>query len=231
MLKGIHRLLSRYSPESIPFPATKIYSLVTKSKVVRDFYEKVAIEVVNEISKGKILDVGTGPGYLPIKIVKLNQNLKVIGIDISKDMVEIAKSNAEKERVSDKVKFLVNDAKKILFEDSYFDLVISTASLHHWKEPLSVINEIHRVLKYGCKALIYDIRSDVPSYMIRSWAKKSGYGEILSLISYSIIKVHSSITLSNVLKLLKGKENMFKQYDLEESWCSYPIIKITLTKV
>jgi ubiquinone/menaquinone biosynthesis C-methylase UbiE len=55
------------------------------------------------------------------------------------------------------------------FEASSFDFVISCGSLHHWKEPTQVFNEIHRVLKSGCRALVDDLRRDVPKEHIREW--------------------------------------------------------------
>jgi len=44
-------------------------------------------------------------------------------------------------------RFMVEDANKMSFGDSYFDLIVSTGSLHHWKKPLRVINEVYRVLR------------------------------------------------------------------------------------
>lgn len=92
--------------------------------------------------------MGTGPSYLSIEIAKRIECAELVGIDLSEDMIRIARRNAERE--SAKVEFLVMNANSMSFEDSYFDL-LSTGSLHHWKDPLRVIREIRRVLKEGGK--------------------------------------------------------------------------------
>jgi len=55
------------------------------------------------------------------------------------------------------------------FEESSFDFVISCGSLHHWKKPERVFEEIHRVLKPGGSALIDDLRRDAPEENVREW--------------------------------------------------------------
>jgi ubiquinone/menaquinone biosynthesis C-methylase UbiE len=68
------------------------------------------------------------------------------------------------------------------FEDSSFDLIVSTGSLHHWKKPLHVINEIYRVLKDGRQAWIYDLRRDVSENVIVKKLGEYKYGKLISLI-------------------------------------------------
>jgi ubiquinone/menaquinone biosynthesis C-methylase UbiE len=48
------------------------------------------------------------------------------------------------------------DAKALEFADNSLDMVISTGSLHHWKDPLRIINEAYRCLKPQGEAWIYD---------------------------------------------------------------------------
>jgi ubiquinone/menaquinone biosynthesis C-methylase UbiE len=230
MLERIHKFLEEYVPEGIPFPGTRSYTLFAKSRFMRDFYRQVASEVAVEFRQGKILDVGTGPGYLPIEIARLAPGVEVIGIDISSDMVKIARRNAEKANLSSRVKFMVEDANKMSFEDSSFDLIVSTGSLHHWKKPLHVINEIYRVLKDGRQAWIYDLRRDVSENVIVKKLGEYKYGKMISLILYNAVKAHSSITLHEVLNMLGDEENRFKQYRIEENRHSYPVLKIRLLK-
>lgn len=230
MLESIHKFLDKYAPEGIPFPGTRSYSLFARSRLMKNFYKEVASEAACIVQRGKILDVGTGPGYLPIEIAKLIPSVEVIGIDISSDMVKIARKNAEKAKLSDRVKFIAGDANKMLFENSLFELVISTGSLHHWKQPLRVLNEIYRVLKNRGEAWIYDLRRDVVEEVVTRKLREYGYGRIKSLILYNIIKTHSSITLQEVLNILEDTESRFKEYNIEENWHSYPILKVKLLK-
>jgi methylase of polypeptide subunit release factors len=70
---------------------------------MKGFYRQVASEVAVELRQGRILDVGTGPGYLPIEIARSIPGVEVVGIDVSSDMVEMARKNAERAGLSGRV--------------------------------------------------------------------------------------------------------------------------------
>jgi len=225
--------LGERAPEGMPFPATRPYSLFARSRFMRGFYRQVASEVAVELSQGRILDVGTGPGYLPIEIARSAPRVEVVGIDVSSDMVRIARRNAERAGLSSRVRFMVEDANRMPFENSYFDLIVSTGSLHHWREPLRVMNEIHRVLRDGGQAWIYDLQRDAPEDVVARKLAEYGYrglGKLAGLILYNAIKLHSSITLHEVLSILEDERNRFRQYHVEENWRSYPVLKVRLLK-
>nr|WP_289230774.1 methyltransferase domain-containing protein [Candidatus Korarchaeum cryptofilum] len=150
---------------------------------------------------------------------------EVIGIDVSEDMIRIARKNAEGKNV----KFLVGDANKMPFEDDSFDLVVSTGSLHHWRNPVNVLNEIYRVLRPGRKALIYDLWGEAPKELLRGKLTELGYSFTAGLIAYGIVRMHS-ITSSELMKILREEGNFFKEYTIEEGWKSYPVVKVTLLK-
>ncbi|MBV9229850.1 MAG: class I SAM-dependent methyltransferase, partial [Chloroflexi bacterium] len=73
----------------------------------------------------RVLDVGCGTGCWLIEMAKAYPNLSLlIGVDVSKRMIEYAHAQAEAEGVSDRVSFHVMDALLVLeFPDQYFDLV------------------------------------------------------------------------------------------------------------
>ena len=212
-------------PEGIPFPGTRSYSFFAKSRMMQAFYKDVALDVAREVSGGRILDVGTGPGYLPLRISEVLPGSEVIGIDVSEDMIRVARKNAEGKNV----KFLVGNANKMPFEDDSFDLVVSTGSLHHWRNPVNVLNEIYRVLRPGRKAFIYDLWGEAPKELLRGKLTELGYGFTVGLIAYGIARMHS-ITSSELMKILRNEGNFFKEYTIEEGWKSYPVVKVTLFK-
>jgi ubiquinone/menaquinone biosynthesis C-methylase UbiE len=149
------RFLRSLIPERIPSFAARLYDRIAHS-AIDTYYKEVAELVTAHTSHGLVLDIGTGPGYLPIEIAKRAPLIKVVGIDSSKALVRIARENAERERLSARVRFVQCDGNRIDFEDDSYDLVISTGSLHAWKNPVVVINECFRVLKAGCEAWLLD---------------------------------------------------------------------------
>ena len=80
-------------------------------------------------NKLKALDIGSGSGVIPIGLCKMLSDIEVISIDIQPDTIKIAKENAIKNGVNDRIKFMVQDlfANEIeeLFKEYDFDLIIS----------------------------------------------------------------------------------------------------------
>ena len=57
----------------------------------------------------------------------------------------------------------VASAMSLPYPDGYFDAVISTGSLHHWKDPVSGLNDVYRVIRPGGHALVYDLIRKIPA--------------------------------------------------------------------
>jgi ubiquinone/menaquinone biosynthesis C-methylase UbiE len=109
---------------------------------------------------GTVLDIGTGPGFLGIEVARRlrGTGCRVVGLDLSGAMLNLAVGNAHRRSLGGQLLWLQADAKAMPFGDGEFDVVSSSDSLHHWKDPLPVLNEIARVLKDGGKYLIHDLR-------------------------------------------------------------------------
>ena len=72
----------------------------------------------------RVLDVGCGPGGWILEAARLYPHMELVGIDISWRMIEYARAQAQGQRLSDGVEFLVMDALRPLdFPDGSFDLV------------------------------------------------------------------------------------------------------------
>jgi len=149
------QILRHLIPERIPWFAAKLYDRLA-SEAIQSYYRPVAAEIVAAVSRGIILDIGTGPGYLPIEIAKIAPKLRIVAIDLTKRMIEFARGHARDAGVSSRITFQVGDGNRLKFGEASFDMVISTGALHAWKNPVQVMRECHRVLKPGRVAWIYD---------------------------------------------------------------------------
>lgn len=109
------------------------------------------------IKSGRVLDIGTGSGWLAIELAKAKGcHFDIIALDISENMIKKARENAGRSGVENKIKFLVATAAALPFPDNSFDLVISYASLHHWLKPVTVFDEVARVTRETGHAIIRD---------------------------------------------------------------------------
>lgn len=149
--------------------ATKYAECARSSEVMREGYRKLAAAAASAVRGGTVLEVGPGPGYVAIELARLLPEARIFGLDISATMVEIAARNAGEHGVEGRVTFQQGNAARMPFEDSFFAFLISCGSLHHWHKPRQVLEEIRRVLKPGCRALVNDLRGDVPKERIGEW--------------------------------------------------------------
>ena len=124
------------------------------------------------VGVNRFLEIGPGPGFIAIEIAKLLPEVRVVGLDVSRTMIDIATSNAHEHGVSERVEFREGDASEMSFEEASFDFVVSSGSLHHWAEPGRIFSEVHRVLKPGCRGLISDLRSDAPEDEVQEFASQ-----------------------------------------------------------
>ena len=110
---------------------------------------------------GKVLDVGTGPGFVAIEVARLLCGIgcEVVGMDLSSAMLAQAAENAAREGLNGMLTWREGDAKAMPFGDGEFDLIVCNDSLHHWEDPLPVFDEIERVLKDDAKCIVHDSRS------------------------------------------------------------------------
>jgi ubiquinone/menaquinone biosynthesis C-methylase UbiE len=168
------RLIKIIHPEAIPGFAAKVYNKLSMTTVFQKHYALVAQDVLNYCPSGKILDVGTGPGWLLVELHKINPSFKITGVDISVGMIDRARMNLERNWIQNIIELKVATAKNLPFEDNYFDVVVSTGSMHHWKDTTSSLNEIYRVLKPGGYTLIYDLISNIPKPVLRQAIKDFG---------------------------------------------------------
>jgi ubiquinone/menaquinone biosynthesis C-methylase UbiE len=196
--------------EAIPNPVTGIYAFIArKNPCIRDIHKEVAKEVCAKLSSGWVLDLGTGPGYLPFEIAKRAPDLKIIGIDLSSGMIDIAGKKANELGLAGRVTFETANASSLPFEDGSFDLVISTLSLHHWRDPKACFKEIYRVLKNNAEADIFDLRRDTTKEVNAEFRQR--YGWFLYFLFLKFVRAHSSMTLRHAEDILSSVDAPFSK--------------------
>jgi ubiquinone/menaquinone biosynthesis C-methylase UbiE len=121
-------------------------------------FERLARELATGLPLGgRVLEIAPGPGYLSVALAKLGP-FKITGLDISQSFVQMASQHAKREGVV--ARFIHGSASDIPLEDGLFDLIVCRAAFKNFSEPLRALNEMHRVLKPGGRAIIIDLRKD-----------------------------------------------------------------------
>ena len=131
-------------------------------RLARPLYRRIAAEVAGAgLPDGAtVLDVGTGPGRVPLLIAERCPELIVEGLDLSEEMIDRATRGAVGAGIGqERLRYRVGDVAALPYEDASVDLVVSSLSLHHWTDVPAGLAEIRRVLRPGGQAWIYDVRA------------------------------------------------------------------------
>lgn len=202
--------------ERIPALFASIYDKAC-SLVVGSYYRGVAEEILSEFRQGRLLDLGTGPGYLPLEIAKQAPLVIVVGIDLSHPFIRMAKERALQAELADRVRFELGNAAKLRFQDETFDRVISTGMLHMLRDPAKMLSECRRVLKPGGEAWIYD-----PARVSSQIDKKRWKGSFtfMERCIYPLLALYSRLnpphvyTREQMISMIEAAS--FRNYDMEE---------------
>ena len=137
---------------------SRVYDVVMV-RLTRRLYQRVLADLADlGLVEGKVLDAGTGPGTLVRALARSFPGLQVYGIDLSEDMIGLARAHARREQLEERVHFESGNVAHLPYPDQSFDVVVSTISMHHWFELEQPLRELYRVLRPGGRLWIYDFR-------------------------------------------------------------------------
>jgi len=117
----------------------------------------------NPLAFGKIkegdtvLDLGSGAGIDAILAAnKVGSNGKVIGVDMTEEMIEKAKENAKKQGIKN-VEFLLGEIENLPLKDNSVDTIITNCVINLTPDKAKTFSEAYRVLKKGGSIYLSDI--------------------------------------------------------------------------
>lgn len=118
-------------------------------------WRKKAIKEVSSVQPLKILDIATGTGDLTFTACKLNP-VEIVGIDISKEMLNIAEQKRLKFKTSVSIRFELGDSENINYPDNTFDAAMVAFGVRNFENLDKGLAEINRTLKRGGKLVVLE---------------------------------------------------------------------------
>ena len=141
--------------------AAEAYDAMGHGEVDQAFVDRV---VTLGASAGHFLDVGTGPAQIPILLAQCCPDIHITAIDLSEEMLKIAKRRVADAGLTDRITLERVDAKTLPYPDNTFDGLISNSIVHHIHEVLTALKEMGRVTRPKGPVLIRDlIRPETPA--------------------------------------------------------------------
>src|SRR5690242_3474685 len=125
-------------PEVMDTPDDALaYAAMDNSGPNRAFVERL----VSLGATGRVLDIRTGPGHIPLLLVERLSDVTVVGVDMSEHML----AQAERRRLASphaaRLEFRRADANSLPFPRASFDVVASNTILHHIADPRQFLSE------------------------------------------------------------------------------------------
>ncbi len=119
----------------------------------KEMWRKGMEQVLGSDKNLKVLDIGTGTGFLALLLAEMGYN--VTGVDWAKNKIQKAKDKASASRIN--VNFEVQDAETLSFPDDTFDAVVSRHVIWTLADPHTAARDWARVIRPGGKVI-----ADIP---------------------------------------------------------------------
>lgn len=110
-----------------------------------------AVKRINKRGGLRVLEVGVGTG---LSLPKYRKDNRVVGIDLSREMLDVARKRAEEERLENVEALLEMDAENLTFPDASFDVVVAMFVMTVVPDVNRAMAELERVCKPGGDILI-----------------------------------------------------------------------------
>lgn len=168
------------------------YDEDSKFNPATEMENDLIIPLLKPTKKDIILDIGCGTGRFTIPIAKRCK--KAVGVDISEEMLLVAKRKSKKIK---NIEFKKLDKKdKLPFKNNSFDKIICTLVVSHIKDLERFLKEIHRVLKKRGIFIYDDFAADLKKPV------KTMFNDILMKMRKKGFNVFSWHTLNEHVNIL-----------------------------
>jgi demethylmenaquinone methyltransferase/2-methoxy-6-polyprenyl-1,4-benzoquinol methylase len=127
-------------------------------------WRRRAVDLLKPFRGGRYLDVGTGTGDLVFEILRQSAHVLIDGIDPAEQMLEVARSKAQKLSVGDSVSFFSADALDLPMESEIYDGIISAFCFRNLENRRKALDEMRRVLKPGGQLVI--LEATYPAHLL-----------------------------------------------------------------
>ncbi len=133
------------------------YDKMDHSAVNSVFVEDLLAAGLPDLANLEVLDLGTGTGWIPIELSGRHPSLKILAVDLSPAMLDLARNHVEVRGLSDRIQFDLVDAKGLSYSSGRFTVVMSNSIVHHIAAPESIFSEATRLLMSGGLVFFRDL--------------------------------------------------------------------------
>jgi demethylmenaquinone methyltransferase/2-methoxy-6-polyprenyl-1,4-benzoquinol methylase len=148
-------------------------------------WRKKAIRELSSLKPRIILDVATGTGDFAFEAIKILKPEKIIGVDISEGMLEVAKRKIHERGLEHIFTVQTGDSEGLHFADNHFDAITVAFGVRNYENLQKGLADMFRVLKPGGKIVILEFSKP------RQFPVKQGYNFYFKYITPFLGRVFS----------------------------------------
>jgi demethylmenaquinone methyltransferase/2-methoxy-6-polyprenyl-1,4-benzoquinol methylase len=132
-------------------------------------WRKKAIRELKSIKPRIMLDVATGTGDFAFEAIKILAPEKIIGVDISEGMLDVARKKIQDRNLQHVFSVQTGDSEGLHFSDDHFDAITVAFGVRNYENLEKGLADMYRVLKPGGKIVILEFSKP------RKFPIKQGY--------------------------------------------------------
>jgi ubiquinone/menaquinone biosynthesis C-methylase UbiE len=157
-------------------PPPWLYVLMARGPLFRRIYRRFVSDLKDKVpASARLLDVGTGPGYLLGYLAQQRPDLELFGLDLSHHMISGGRRRLTNLASGTGIHGLVGNSQVLPFKEASFDQALVTFSFHIWSEPARAVAEMVRVLKPGGRAWIYEMNREAARRQLKDFAREEKF--------------------------------------------------------
>ncbi len=115
-----------------------------------------AMKALKPYQPKTILDVATGTGDLALEAMKILKPEKIVGLDLSEQMLQFGRVKIEDAGLSSKIQMVKGDSENLPFDKDHFDAITVAFGVRNFQNLEAGLKEMHRVLKTGGRVAILE---------------------------------------------------------------------------
>ncbi len=151
--------------------------------------------------RNPVLDVGAGTAQIPIELCRQSATAVVVAVDLSEQMLAVARDNVCRAGLSDRIRLEHCDAKRPPFAAGAFGAVISNSIVHHIPEPAAVLAEMARMTAPGGVLFVRDLLRPDDEAALRRLVEVHAAGANAHQQRMFADSLHAALTLAEVRDL------------------------------
>jgi ubiquinone/menaquinone biosynthesis C-methylase UbiE len=185
-------------------PPPWLYARLAQGTLMRWIYRLFVDDLAPALPpSARLVDVGTGPGYLLGYLAQARPDLNLWGLDSSYGMISRARPRQQALAPEAAPRWLVADACRLPFSACVFDHLVATFTFHVWPCPADGLTELKRVLAPGGRAWVYEVRREAALADLKEFAAEFGLPFPLVYLGFKIVSQHHAVPAPEFARVLQ----------------------------